>query len=201
MVDVCVIGAASGLSRGIVSSEPSVTRVARKYGATTAVKTGKLILLPRGGGNSASGKPVPAVTLTPVPLIAYDISFPDRARFAAVRTKAHDRKSGKKTDLTIPNPDAPAKCVRSAYRTPRVRQSGSRKSGGKVAIGDAQSAYVVEPLHDVRPSRSVDRKDDRAEGGGRIGVEDEYPIEPVEPRSCRVDGSRSLRSPEGRTGR
>ncbi|WP_336817560.1 contractile injection system protein, VgrG/Pvc8 family, partial [Burkholderia gladioli] len=60
-----------------------VTRLARQYGATATVKAGKLIVLPRGGGKSASGKPLPVVTLTPELLLDYDINFPDRASFAA----------------------------------------------------------------------------------------------------------------------
>ncbi len=102
-----------------------VTRLARQYGATATVKAGKLIVLPRGGGKSASGKPLPVVTLTPELLLDYDINFPDRASFAAVRTKVHDRKTGKKIDLTIPNPDAPQG---RAWRTSSARCSRSRIS-------------------------------------------------------------------------
>lgn len=78
-----------------------------------------------------------------------------------------------------PGSGCPARCVRSAYRAPRVRQSGSRESGCKVAIGDARSAYVAEPLHDARPSRFAGRKDVRAEGG-KAGVDGEFLIESVE---------------------
>lgn len=107
-----------------------ITRVARQYGATATVKTGKLIVLPRGGGRSASGKPLPVVTLTPDALIDYDINFPDRASFAAVRTKVHDRKTGKKIDLTIPNPDAPpgASAVhteRHVFASPEAAKAGA----------------------------------------------------------------------------
>ncbi|UXU86501.1 hypothetical protein LXM88_15080 [Burkholderia sp. S-53] len=78
-----------------------------------------------------SGKPLSVVTLTPGPLVAYDINLPDRARFAAVRTKMRDRKSGKKTDLAIPDPDAPpgASAVhieRHAFASPEAAKAGAK---------------------------------------------------------------------------
>ena len=84
-----------------------ITRLARSYGATAAVKDGKLLVLPRGGGKSASGASLPTITLTPNMLETYRITFPDRSGYGGVKAKAHDAKTGKQIDIEIPNPDPP----------------------------------------------------------------------------------------------
>jgi phage protein D len=84
-----------------------VTQLARMHGATVTVKAGKLIVTPRGAGKSASGKPLPAITLARSDVGHSEVSLPDRASFGAVCTKVHDARTGKKIDLVIPNPDAP----------------------------------------------------------------------------------------------
>ncbi|APD13639.1 hypothetical protein RO07_04035 [Pandoraea pulmonicola] len=66
-----------------------ITRLARMHGATATVKAGKLIVTPRGAGKSASGKPLPAITLARSDVGHYEVSFPDRASFAAVHTERH----------------------------------------------------------------------------------------------------------------
>ena len=81
-----------------------VTRLARQYGATATVKDGKLLVLPRDGGKSASGKSLPVIVLRPSDLDNYRLTFPDRGSFGKVKASAHDNKTGKQINLEIPNP-------------------------------------------------------------------------------------------------
>jgi len=90
-----------------VSDLHFLTKLARQYNATATVKDGKLIVMPRAGGKSATGKTLPSVTLTPNDVASYRFSFPDRSSIGSVKTKAHDAKTGKRIDIEIPNPDAP----------------------------------------------------------------------------------------------
>jgi len=133
-----------------------VTRLARQHGATATVKEGKLIVLPRDSGKSASGKAVPAVTLTPQDLVSYQLTFPDRASFAKVKARAHDPKTGKQVVVELPNPDGTAAQAggehvdRHVYPTPdaakaaaksrldglnRATASGNLSSIGRADIG------------------------------------------------------------------
>ncbi|WP_257835009.1 phage late control D family protein [Burkholderia glumae] len=156
-----------------------ITRVARLYGATATVKAGKLIVLPRGGGRSASGKPLPVTTLTPDALIDYDINFPDRASFAAVRTKVHDRKSGKKIDLTIPNPDAPpgASAVhteRHPFSSQEAAKAGAASRLATLNRHTSSSRLTMRGRADLSAEKTI------ALQGFKAGVDGEFLIESVE---------------------
>ena len=72
-----------------------ITRMARLYNATATVKEGKLLVLPRQGGASASGLSLPSITLTPSDVFpGWEITFTDRSGVATVKTKSHDPKTG-----------------------------------------------------------------------------------------------------------
>ncbi|RKT98686.1 late control protein [Burkholderia sp. Nafp2/4-1b] len=156
-----------------------VTRVARQVGATATVKAGRLLVLPRGAGRSASGKRLPAVTLTPDMLLDYDIQFPDRASFAAVRAKVHDRKTGKKLDLTIPNPDAPlgASAVhteRHAFASASVAKAAATSRLAKLNRQTATSRLTLRGRADLAAEKTVMLK------GFKDGVDGAFLIESVE---------------------
>ena len=85
-----------------------LTRLARQYNATATLKDRKLVVLPRADGKTASGKSLPVVRLAPNEVTSYRLTFPDRGSVGAVKAQAHDTKTGKKIDIVIPNPDAPA---------------------------------------------------------------------------------------------
>ncbi|RKT98968.1 hypothetical protein C7H84_33975 [Burkholderia sp. Nafp2/4-1b] len=156
-----------------------VTRLARQVGATATVKAGRLPVLPRGAGKCASGKPLPAVTLIPEMLIDYDVQFPDRASFAAVRAKVHDRKTGKKLELTIPNPDAPpgASAVhteRHAFASASVAKAATPSRLVKLNRQTATSRLTLRGRADLAAEKAVMLK------GFKDGVDGAFLIESVE---------------------
>lgn len=83
-----------------------ITRLARRHGATAAVKDGKLIVAARGEGKSGAGKPLPPITLHRDDLARYTLAFPDRSLYGAVQANYHDPRSGKLEVVTLPNPAA-----------------------------------------------------------------------------------------------
>lgn len=132
-----------------------ITRLARQHGATATVKEGRLLVVPRDGGKTATGKSLPVVTLTPRDLTDYRLTFPDRASFAKVKATAHDAKTGQQVVIELPNPDSTAAQTggehvdRHTYPTPeaakaaaqsrldglnRATASGSLSSIGRVDI-------------------------------------------------------------------
>lgn len=84
-----------------------ITRMARQYGATAAIKDGKLLVMPRGKGASASGAAMPVLTLTPSMIDRYRLTFPDRSGHGGVKAAAHNAKTGQKEVIELPNPDQP----------------------------------------------------------------------------------------------
>ncbi|MDR6447702.1 phage protein D [Paraburkholderia terricola] len=153
-----------------------ITRLARQHGATATVKAGKLIVAGRGAGRSASGKPLPTITLTPDMLLDYEITFPDRASFVAVRTKVHDAKTGRKIDLTIPNPDAPpgASAVhteRHAFASPEAAKAAANARLQKLNHHTAKSTMTMTGRADFAAEKTVTLKGFKKEADGDFLIE------------------------------
>ncbi|KVZ72519.1 phage late control D family protein [Burkholderia ubonensis] len=153
-----------------------ITRIARQYGATATVKAGKLIVGPIGGGKSASGKTLPSIELTPADLADYEITFPDRASFVAVRAKVHNAKTGKKIDLTIPNPDAPPGAAavhteRHSYASPEAAKAAAKSRLEKLNRHTAKSVLRMRGRTDIAAEKSVRLKGFKQEADGEFLVE------------------------------
>ncbi len=124
-------------------------------------------------------KPLPVVTLTPELLLDYDINFPDRASFAAVRTKVHDRKTGKKIDLTIPNPDAPQGAAavhteRHAFASPQAAKAAATSRLETLNRHTSTSRLTMRGRADLSAEKTIALK------GFKEGVDGEFLIEAVE---------------------
>ncbi|TCK43482.1 hypothetical protein B0G84_1818 [Paraburkholderia sp. BL8N3] len=148
-----------------------ITRLSRQHGATATVKAGKLIVAGRGAGKSASGLPLPSITLTPNMLLDYEITFADRASFAAVRTKVHDVKTGKKIDLVIPNPDAPkgASAVhteRHAFASSEAAKAAANARLQKLNHHTAKSTMLMQGRADFSAEKTVTLKGFKKEADG-----------------------------------
>lgn len=83
-----------------------LTRVARLYDCTAKVAAGKLLVMPRQGGISASGKSVPALTIRRSDVSRWQFRQSDRHSQKAVGTRYHDKKSGDLVTVLLENPDA-----------------------------------------------------------------------------------------------
>ncbi|ASL45139.1 hypothetical protein bAD24_I16820 [Burkholderia sp. AD24] len=153
-----------------------VTRLSRQYGATATVKAGKLIVTGRGAGRSVSGRQLPSITLTPDMLIDYEITFPDRASFVAVRTRVHDVKTGKKIDLVIPNPDAPKGAAavhteRHAFASPEAAKAAASARLQKLNHHTAKSTMLMQGRADFSAEKTVTLKGFKKEADGDFLIE------------------------------
>lgn len=84
-----------------------ITRLAKQYDCTAKVADGKLLVMPRQAGQTASGKAFGAITLTRSDLSRWQFSLGDRNSHKAVATKHQDKKTGKLAIVTVDNEDAP----------------------------------------------------------------------------------------------
>lgn len=106
-IPVCRVQAQVARADQLRESDVSfITRLARLYGATAAVKDNKLLVLPRGAGKSASGEDLPVVEVTPGMLSRYSFTFADRALVSAVNTYSHDHATGKQAQARAVNAGA-----------------------------------------------------------------------------------------------
>ncbi|MFG0501288.1 phage late control D family protein [Pseudomonas putida] len=85
-----------------------ITRLAKQYDCTAKVASGKLVVLPRQGGQSASGKAIGTVTISRADVSRYSFRLGDRSTQKAVKTQHQDKATGKLSVVELGNDDAPA---------------------------------------------------------------------------------------------
>lgn len=84
-----------------------ITRLAKQYDCTAKLADGKLLVMPRQGGQTASGKNLSPVVLKRSDLSRYQFRLGDRNTQKAVRTKHQDKKSGALKVVVLDNDDLP----------------------------------------------------------------------------------------------
>ncbi|XVN19057.1 contractile injection system protein, VgrG/Pvc8 family [Pseudomonas corrugata] len=84
-----------------------ITRLAKQYDCTAKLADGKLLVMPRQGGQTASGKNLSPVVLKRSDLSRYQFRLGDRNTQKAVRTKHQDKKSGALKVVELDNDDLP----------------------------------------------------------------------------------------------
>ncbi|WP_137163833.1 phage late control D family protein [Pseudomonas asiatica] len=84
-----------------------ITRLAKQYDCTAKVASGKLVVLPRQGGQSASGKAIGTVTISRADVSRYSFRLGDRNTQKAVKTQHQDKDTGKLSVVELGNDDAP----------------------------------------------------------------------------------------------
>ena len=97
----------------------------------------------------------------------------------ALRPKMHGRKSGKKIDLTIPNPDAPpgASAVhteRHAFASPEAAKAGATSRMATLNRHTSTSRLTMRGRADLSAEKTIALK------GFKTGVDGEFLIESVE---------------------
>ncbi len=84
-----------------------VTRLAKQHDCTAKVADGKLIVMPRQGGVTASGKTLGVVTITKADVSRYSFQLGDRSNHKTVKTKYQDKATGKLKVISLDNDDSP----------------------------------------------------------------------------------------------
>lgn len=84
-----------------------ITRLARQYDCTAKIAAGKLLVMPRQAGQSASGLSLGVVTLRRSDVSRWQFRLGDRTTHKAVRTRYQDKKTGQLVTLNLDNEDGP----------------------------------------------------------------------------------------------
>ena len=84
-----------------------ITRLSKQYDCTAKVGDGKLLVMQRQAGMSASGKPLGVITIKKSDVSRWQFRFADRTTQKAVKTRYQDKKSGELITLELGNDEAP----------------------------------------------------------------------------------------------
>lgn len=96
------------------SSANLLTRLAKQFDAIATVKSGRLMFIHAGGGVSASGKPLPGVTLTRQSGDSHHFSIADREAYSHVKATYNDTALGTKGEVIWSKAEDTAESTRPA---------------------------------------------------------------------------------------
>lgn len=121
-----------------------LTRLGKRYDACATVKAGALIFAPIGKGTTATGKPIPRVTLTRNQGDQHRYHCADRDTVTGVRATWHDDASGKTMAATVGQDDGKGtKTLRHRYPNQAEAEQASTAEYARRQRGQASFSYTL----------------------------------------------------------
>lgn len=156
-----------------------ITRLARQYDCTAKVAESKLLVMPRQGGQSASGKTLSVVTINRADVSRYQFRLGDRNTQKAVKTQHQDPKTGKLQVVELANDDAPASLppVHTDRHSYPNKSAAEQAAKARLAAFNRSTAAVrleMAGRADLFAERSINAQ------GFKPGLDGEYLVDGVE---------------------
>ncbi|MGE7992147.1 phage late control D family protein [Pseudomonas sp. NPDC089554] len=177
-----------------------ITRLARQYDCTAKLANGQLLVLPRQGGQSASGQPLGVVTVTRQEVSQWQFRLADKTTHKAVRTRHQDTASGKLVEVELGNADAPdgLQPVHTDRHLYPNRAAAEQAARARLASFNRATAHVRLDLTgrtDLFAERSLEAK------GFLDGLDGTYLIESVEQVFTQSGWRTTVQCSGGRAGK
>ncbi|MHA6196804.1 phage late control D family protein [Pseudomonas wadenswilerensis] len=113
-----------------------ITRLSRRYDCTAKIGDGNLLVLPRQGAQSASGKPLGVIDIAPRDVGNWRFQLQDRSTHKAVRTKHQDPGSGEQKVVELANQDSPGN-IEAVYTDRHVYpDKGTAEQAARARLAD-----------------------------------------------------------------
>ncbi|WP_116828075.1 phage late control D family protein [Pseudomonas syringae] len=156
-----------------------ITRLAKKHDCTAKVADGKLLVLPRQGGESASGKALGVVTIQRRDVARWQFRLSDKTTQRAVQTKHQDKKTGKLKVVELTNdqsPDGlpPVHTDRHIYPNKSAAEQAAKARLAAFNRSTAGVRLEMAGRTDLFAERMVDAQ------GFKVGLDGEYLVDSVE---------------------
>ncbi|WP_252090595.1 contractile injection system protein, VgrG/Pvc8 family [Pseudomonas sp. MWU13-3659] len=156
-----------------------ITRLARQNDCTAKLADGQLLVLPRQGGQSASGKALGVVTIARNEVSQWHFRLADKSTHKAVRTRHQDPATGKLNVVELGNGDAPEglQPVHTDRHLYPNRAAAEQAAKARLASFNRDTASVrldMPGRTDLFAERSVEIT------GFLIGLDGPYLVESVE---------------------
>lgn len=145
-----------------------LTRIAERNGGEVSVKMGKLLFLKAGRGVTASGKPIPQVTITRSDGDRHQFAIADRGAYTGVTAKWLHTKDPKPQKQKVklkrkprpPKPGAPAHPKAKPVKIPEARQ-------GEYMAGEADNVFALTTIFATKAQamRAAQAKWDKLQRG------------------------------------
>jgi phage protein D len=156
-----------------------ITRLAKQYDCTAKVADGKLLVMPRQAGQSASGKAFGVVVLHRRDVSRFQFRLGDRNSHKAVSTKHQDKKNGKLAVVTLDNDDSPDGLppVHTDRHIYPNKSAAEQAAKARLAAFNRSTAGVrleMPGRTDLFSERTIDAQ------GFKVGFDGEYLVDSVE---------------------
>ncbi|MBI5917805.1 MAG: peptidoglycan-binding protein [Nitrosomonadales bacterium] len=147
------------------SSANLLTRLARDFDAIATVKNGRLLFMPAAGGVSASGKPLPAITITRRSGDQHHFSIADRDTYSAVKATYYNTSTGVKGEVIWGKAEDDAEHKRQPATPAAEPATGKYKPLSKVSKNREAARRLAQKTWKAMT---------RAQRAGYIGVKSPY---------------------------
>ena len=156
-----------------------ITRLSKQFDCTAKVADGKLLVMQRQGGQSASGKALGAITLTRSDVSRWQFRLGDRSAHKAVSTKHQDKKTGKLAIVTLDNDEAPDGLppVHTDRHIYPNKSAAEQAAKARLAAFNRSTAGVrleMPGRTDLFAERTINAQ------GFKVGLDGEYLVDSVE---------------------
>lgn len=177
-----------------------ITRLAKKHDCTAKVADGKLLVMPRQGGKSASGKTLEVITVQRNDVSRWQFRLSDRSTHKAVNATHQDKKTGKLVVVHIENgeiPDGlpPVHTDRHIYPDKSAAEQAAK---ARLAAFNRSSAAVRLEMvgrTDLFAERMIDAQ------GFKDGLDGEYLVDSVEQTFTQSGWSTTVECNGGKKGK
>lgn len=156
-----------------------ITRLAKQYDCTAKVGNGKLLVLPRQGGQSASGKALAAITISRADVSRYQFRLGDRSAQKAVQTTHQDKATGKLQVVELSNDEAAdglpgVHTDRHIYPDKKAAEAAAKARLAAFNRSTAGVRLEMVGRTDLRAERTINAQ------GFKSGLDGEYLADSVE---------------------
>ena len=177
-----------------------VTRLAKQYDCTAKVGDGKLMVMQRQAGLSASGKVIGAITLTRSDVSRWQFRLGDRNAHKTVAAKHQDKKTGKLSVVSLDNDDVPdgLPAVHTDRHIHPNKTAAESAAKARLAAFNRSTAGVrleMPGRTDLFAERSINAQ------GFKVGLDGEYLVDSVEQTFTQAGWSTTVECNGGKKGK
>ena len=177
-----------------------ITRLSKQFDCTAKVADGKLLVMQRQGGQSATGKALGAITLTRSDVSRWQFRLGDRSAHKAVSTKHQDKKTGKLAIVTLDNDEAPdglppVHTDRHIYPNKSAAEQAAKARLAAFNRSTAAARLEMPGRTDLFAERSINAQ------GFKVGLDGEYLVDSVEQVFTQSGWSTTIECNGGKKGK
>ncbi|WP_338500963.1 contractile injection system protein, VgrG/Pvc8 family [Pseudomonas poae] len=177
-----------------------ITRLAKQYDATAKVADGKLMVMQRQAGLSASGKVIGAITLTRSDVSRWQFRLGDRNAHKTVVAKHQDKRTGTLSVVSLDNSDLPdgLPAVHADRHIHPNKTAAESAAKARLAAFNRSTAGVrleMPGRMDLFAERSINAQ------GFKVGLDGEYLVDSVEQTFTQAGWSTIVECNGGKKGK